>query len=663
MTAVTPNSTARLQSAQDSAKNSWKIAHLTMLLLGLSFLAGCQGLSAGSPAKESQQQVGTLALANASMDFGSVVAGATKTLTVTVTNSGSAAVTVNSASVSNNNFSVTAPSFPANIAAGQSATLSLAFTPNAVGSFSATVTVASNASDSTATISLSGTGIAAGQLASNPSTEAFGSVTVGSQQSISETVTNTGGTSVTVSQAAITGTGFSLSGINTPMTISAGQSTIFTVVFAPQIVGAASGHVTLTSNAPNATLTIPLSGTGIAPGQLSGSPSSKAFGSVTVGSQQTASETVTNTGGTSVIISQAAVGGTGFSLSGLTTPTTLAAGQSATFTVAFAPQAIGSASGSVTLSSDGANPTLTIPLSGTGVAAGQLTGNPSSEDFGSVTVGSLQTASETITNTGGSSVSVSQITVSGTGFSLSGNPAPITLIAGQSATFTVGFTPQATGAASGNVKVSSNASNSTLTITLSGTGASPQAGQLSVSPSTLALGNVVVGQSGTASGSLTASGGSVTVTAASTNNSAFSVGGLSLPVSIPSGQSTAFTITFSPQTAASASATLTITSNALSSTTTETLTGTGTPAPTHSVNLSWTASTSTDVVGYNVYRAVYGTSACGAFSKINPVLTTATLYTDSTVANSTAYCYATTAVDTSNAESSYSNIVSNVAIP
>jgi hypothetical protein len=382
-----------------------------------------------------------------------------------------------------------------------------------------------------------------------------------------------------------------------------------------------------------------------------------------VGSQQTASQTITNTGGTSVTISQAAVSGTGFILSGLTTPTNLAAGQSATFTVTFAPQSTGPASGNVTLTSNATNPTLTIPLSGTGISAGQLTGNPSSEAFGSVTVGSQQTASQTITNTGGTSVSVSQITVSGAGFSLSGNPAPMTLTAGQSATFAVTFTPQTAGTASGTVKVTSNASNSTLTIALSGTGTAPQSGQLSVTPATLALGNVMVGQSVTASGSLSASGGSVTVTAASTNNSAFSVGGLSLPVAIPSGQSAAFTVTFSPQTAASASATLTLTSNGQSPTITEALTGTGTPAPTHSVNLSWTASTTTDVVSYNVYRALYSNAACGAFSKINPVPNTTTLYTDSTVVNSTAYCYATTAVDTSNAESSYSNIVSNVAIP
>jgi hypothetical protein len=634
-----------------------------MLFSGLSFLAACQGLSAGSPPKQPQQQVGTLLLASGSIDFGSVVAGSTKTLTITATNSGSAAVAVNSATVSSSNFVVTAPSFPATIAAGQSATVSVAFTPNGTGSFTATVTIASDASDPTSAISLSGTGIAAGQLASSPSTDAFGNVTVGSQRSISETLTNTGGTSVTISQVAINGTGFSLSGITTPVTINAGQSTSFTVVFTPQVAGAASGTVTLTSDAPNSVLTIALTGTGITPGQLLATPSSKAFGSVAVGTQQTASERITNTGGTSVTISQAAISGTGFSLSGLTTPTTLAAGQSVTFTVAFAPQATGSASGNLTLSSNGSNPTLTVPLSGTGIAPGQLTSNPSTEDFGTVSVGTQQTASETVTNTGGTTVSISQATVSGAGFSVSGLSAPMTLTAGQSATFTIAFTPQTASAVSGTVNITSNASNPTLTISLSGTGTAPQAGQLSVTPATLPLGNVVVGQSGTASGSLSASGGSVTVTGASTNNSAFSVGGLSLPVTIPSGQSAAFTITFSPQTAAAASATLTITSNASTSTITEALTGTGTPAPTHSVNLSWTASTSTDVVGYNVYRALYNNSACGAFSKINPVLNTTTLYTDSTVANSTAYCYATTAVDTSNLESSYSNIVSNVAIP
>jgi fibronectin type 3 domain-containing protein len=98
------------------------------------------------------------------------------------------------------------------------------------------------------------------------------------------------------------------------------------------------------------------------------------------------------------------------------------------------------------------------------------------------------------------------------------------------------------------------------------------------------------------------------------------------------------------------------------STKTVTVTGTGTGASTHTVDLSWVASTSPDVMGYNVYRAVYS-NACGPLSKINAALVATTSYTDSTVANGASYCYATTAVDTSNRESVYSNIVSDVQIP
>jgi hypothetical protein len=362
-----------------------------------------------------------------------------------------------------------------------------------------------------------------------------------------------------------------------------------------------------------------------------------------------------------VTISQAGISGTGFSLSGISTPVTLTSGQSANFTVTFAPASAGSVSGAVTITSSASNPTLTIPLTGTGVSVGTLASNPASLAFGSVTVGSQPTLSGTITNTGGSSVTISQAGISGTGFSLSGITTPVTLTAGQSVNFTVTFAPLSAGSVSGSVTITSSASNPTLTIPLTGTG-TVTAGVLAVTPATLPLGSVVIGTSGTASGSLTASGANVTVTAASTNNSVFGISQLSLPVTIPAGQSVSFTVTFSPLTTGALSATATFTSNAQSSTTTGTLTGTGLPVPVHSVNLSWNASTSSNISGYNIYRAVYVTS-CGNYTKINSVLNTGTLYTDSAVVDGTSYCYAATAVDSSNEESGYSNIVSNIQIP
>jgi hypothetical protein len=67
----------------------------------------------------------------------------------------------------------------------------------------------------------------------------------------------------------------------------------------------------------------------------------------------------------------------------------------------------------------------------------------------------------------------------------------------------------------------------------------------------------------------------------------------------------------------------------------------------HVVNLDWNASTSSDVVVYNVYRS----PNAATWRKINVSLIGPTLYSDSTVANDTTYYYATTAVDVKGKES------------
>src|SRR3984957_18824480 len=149
---------------------------------------------------------------------------------------------------------------------------------------------------------------------------------------------------------------------------------------------------------------------------------------------------------------------------------------------------------------------------------GALGANPTSLNFGTVQTGTNQVQSETVTNTGGSSVTISKVDISGTGFSLSGISTPATLTAGQSATFSVKFAPLSAGNASGSVTVTSNGSNPTLTIAVSGA-SSTTAGQLTASPAPFAEGTVFAGLSGTASGSLTATGSNVTITAATSSNS------------------------------------------------------------------------------------------------------------------------------------------------
>lgn len=78
---------------------------------------------------------------------------------------------------------------------------------------------------------------------------------------------------------------------------------------------------------------------------------------------------------------------------------------------------------------------------------------------------------------------------------------------------------------------------------------------------------------------------------------------------------------------------------------------TGLVAP-HSVTLNWTASTSSNVIGYNVYRGIL---TGGPYAKLTSSPVTANSYTDFTVLAGLTYYYVTTAVNNKNVESAYSN--------
>ncbi|MGB2665888.1 MAG: choice-of-anchor D domain-containing protein, partial [Candidatus Acidiferrum sp.] len=119
----------------------------------------------------------------------------------------------------------------------------------------------------------------------------------------------------------------------------------------------------------NSPATIPLSGTGVAQTLvLSFSSTSLGFGNVNTGSSSTLTETTTNTGNANVQISQITESGAGFTLSGASTPVTLTPNQTLTFSVVFSPTTAGSATGSVTVTSNSTGSPTTIAVTGTGQA-------------------------------------------------------------------------------------------------------------------------------------------------------------------------------------------------------------------------------------------------------------------------------------------------------
>src|SRR5712692_11564089 len=96
------------------------------------------------------------------------------------------------------------------------------------------------------------------------------------------------------------------------------------------------------------------------------SPATLDFGSVSVGSSQNQTGTL-GAGSSDITVSSADWNGQGYSLSGIAFPVTVAAGQSRSFIVTFAPQITGRSSGSISFFSDASNSPITEALMGTGI--------------------------------------------------------------------------------------------------------------------------------------------------------------------------------------------------------------------------------------------------------------------------------------------------------
>jgi len=393
--------------------------------------------------------------------------------------------------------------------------------------------------------------------------------------------------------------------------------------------------------------------------QVSITPSSVDFGSVSVGNSKSQVVVVKNITKRRIGIYQASVSGTGYTISGISTPVSIQIGQSASFTVTFTPPSAATDSGTVSLVTQNwwkdhrTGPvTSQLTMSGTGASSGQLTANPGSVAFGNVMVGDTKTSPASLTNSGSATVNISQAALSNAAYSVSGLNPPVTLTAGQSLTFNIIFAPASGGASSGALAITSNAADSQLNVNLSGSGTTP--GQLALAPSTYNFGNVDTGKSAVMSGTLTAAGSQITLSSASSTSSEFVLSGVTFPVTLANGQSVPFAVTFVPQASGAASGSVSFVSTATNSPNAEALSGTGVAPIQHSVDLNWQASGTPGVVGYCVYR---GTVSGGPYQEITTSPDPGLSYSDGTVQSGQTYYYVVTAEDNSGLESGHSNEV------
>jgi archaellum component FlaF (FlaF/FlaG flagellin family) len=296
----------------------------------------------------------------------------------------------------------------------------------------------------------------------------FGTVMVGSSSTQTVTLTNNGAAKFTLSKVSTSGAGFTISGLSTPEVLSPGQSAQLTVVFKPTSAAQESVNLLVAINAQGPQTAGSLNGTG-STSLLSVTPSVVGFGNVSVGSPVTQPLRLTNGGSASVAIKSVSATGGGFSISGLTTPQTLTPGESVNFMAEFNPKVAGSDTGTISIIT--ASTPVNVGLNGVGVSsAPQLVASSTSLSFGSVTIGNSPSLQVTLKNTGTASAEISNVSLTGSSYTLSGVTSKVVLAPDQSATLTVDFDPKTTGSLPGTVTISSNA-GSPLVIQLSGSGA------------------------------------------------------------------------------------------------------------------------------------------------------------------------------------------------
>lgn len=445
--AVPAGNTSASFSAAISAVSSTQTGTLTAASGGVSKALSLT-LNAATPA---------LTLSAATLSFGNVSLNTPTTKTVSLESSGTASLTISGLALSGTGFSASGIATPLTLAPNQTATLTVQFDPTSAGAAAGQVSITTNASSGAAqTIALSGTGTSSTPTIISP---APGSALPGSSATFTWTT---------------------VSGVAT-----------YQLWLGTNAVG--SGNIAVYSAAPSSASTISITATGLPTtggtvyarlftdinGNWLASDYTYTASSAAAALNALACATTSITGAASDVCSvsltaPAPTGGFSVSLasssSAVTVPASLAVAAgatTATFT-ATASAVTTAQAATISASASGISKAVALQLN---PATAALTLSTASVSFGTVPLNTPSTQSVTLTSSGTANLTISALSLTGTGFTISGIAAPLTLAPGQSASLNVQFDPTTASSFTGALTISSNASSgASQTIALNGTG-------------------------------------------------------------------------------------------------------------------------------------------------------------------------------------------------
>lgn len=542
--------------------------------------------------------------------FGNVNAGATADRVFTIRNTGTADLTGLAASFDGNaGGRFTAGAIGATtLAPGGSTTLTVTFAPLAAGARTATLKIASNDADENPfDVALSGTGIAPEIAVEQPVNNGlsdgvgavnYGNVNVGVAAPLTFTIRNTGNEAMTGLATTIDGSNAAefVAGALGATTLNPGQSTTVTATFTPAAAGARTAALHIASNDPDENpFDIALVGNGVMPEiaiehpvntGLADGTSTIDYGDVDALDNSAKTFTIRNLGDgplTGLALSVDGTNSAEFVAANLSA-TTVAPNATATFTVTFTPNAAGTRTAALHVTSNDADESpFDINLTGRGLDPEIVVEEPVNtgladggvaRDYGSSNVGIAVEKTFTIRNVGTADLTGLAATFAGTNaadFSAAAFGST-TVAPGASTTVVVTFTPGAAGARSATLRIASNdRDENPFDIPLTGNGTMPEIAveqpvntNLADGAAMIDYGDVMATQSSAKTFTIRNTGdGPLTGLALSvdgTNAAEFVADSLSATTIAPNGTAT-FVVTFTPAGAGPRTAAVHITSN------------------------------------------------------------------------------------------------------
>lgn len=448
---------------------------------------------------------------------------APKTITITNTSTVAAAIrpqfTDNFGGTQGVDDFIATDDCPTSLAAGASCTATLRYRPTSPGNRTSYLRVISNAIDAPHQASFDGGASDVQDGTFLPSALSFAPRAVGTQSEVLSASLISQGT------VGASNRGYTVSGPDAAdfvfdnVNCQPDAACTLNVRFAPQAgpTGARTATLSLATNLANDPKLLQLSGTVTTGAAATLSATQLEFGAVRTNGSESRQIQLRNGGAAALTGISAAITGTDYAIGFNGCGATLAAQASCNINVQLAPMGTGARTGTLTVTHD-APPSgpQTVTLSGTGAdPAGpiDLGSNPTLTEFGPNVVGTTSSIVRifSVQNLGGASMT--GLAVSTTGPFTQTNDCPATLAVSSACTIQVRFVPVAEGAASGSVRVDSNAPGSPRIVNFTGTGIRLAAARLS--PGNLDFGAVGVGRTSAARSATLLNAGAVPMTISS----------------------------------------------------------------------------------------------------------------------------------------------------